>query len=151
MTRLMQRFCAERVRLGGSTGAGWRAAKAAGYAGDEKTLAVRASKLMRDRRVKARIAQLRAEGAEIAEREGVAVMKLARKLEILAKIAEDGEAKDADRVRAIELAARLDGDWGRAGAGDDPGDAKDASAVQVQIVNWVGNGRGPAPEVVGGG
>jgi phage terminase small subunit len=159
MTRLMQRFCAAKLRLGDRRGSGVEAARAAGYQGAESSLKVTASRLMKDPRVRAELARLRNEAktlpaASLKRREKpraikVAVLNLARKLHLLAKLAEDQTAKDSDRIRAIELASKLDGDLGSGRGGLDveavAAAAANASAT-AQVVVWVGNSRGPAPE-----
>lgn len=154
LTRKMQAFCAEKARRGNGRGTGLVSARAAGYTGSDAVVKSRASKLMADPRIRAEIARLRKAGreaaAELAEGNAreveVPALTLARKLLLLAELAEDQTAKDSDRIKAIELASKLDGDLG--GAGGDV-EAVAAAAAQASanatVVVWVGNGRGPQP------
>lgn len=160
LTRLMQRFAAEKARRGNGRGTGLASARAAGYSGSDNVVKSRASKLMADPRIRAEIARLRKEGREAASELAAvsnarpieaAALTLARKLLLLSELAEDRTAKDSDRIKAIELASKLDGDLG--GAGGDV-EAVAAAAAQASanatVVVWVGNGRGPQPEADGG-
>lgn len=171
LTRQMAAFARHKAALGGTRGSGLAAAKAAGYRGSDAVLRVQASKLMKDGRILAEIARIRAaatdlqapagaESAAIAQIDTarrvqareieVATLTLNRKLLILAEIAEDQEAKDSDRIRAVELASKLDGDLGNGTPGEAAIAAAAASASgAAAVVVWVGNARGPAP-VVGG-
>lgn len=164
LTRLMQAFAREKVRLGNGRGTGLAAARAAGYQGNENTLRVRASQLSKDPRIRVEMARLRAEAKASASKPArrspkqrkvsAVALTLGRKLRLLAEIAEDQTAKDSDRIRAIELASKLDGELGGGRAGDVEVVAAAAAQAQASatIVMWVGNGRGPGPEpgVVGG-
>lgn len=161
LTPLMQRFAEERARRGSARGSGIESARAAGYQGSDNTLRVRASQLLRDPRVRAEVARLRlaarsslaaAPATELVEDPGApaVIMGLGRKLRILASIAESTEQKASDRIRAIELASKLDGDLGNARGPQGDLDAVQAAAAAASgparmVVAWVGNARGPAP------
>ena len=160
LTRKMERYCVERLRQRTKIAA----ARAADYQGSSKSLSVRVAKLERDPRIRARIAQLRHDAKASASKPArrspkqrkvsAVALTLGRKLRLLAEIAEDQTAKDSDRIRAIELASKLDGELGGGRAGDVEVVAAAAAQAQASatIVMWVGNGRGPGPEpgVVGG-
>ncbi len=152
-TELQRRFAAGIAR--GLSGA--QAAREAGYRGTSSTLAPLASKLRRKPHVAALIKRLRAEAmaaptqgttaADLAKPPGAVAsserLTLERKLELLAGIATSAEARDADRIRAIELHARLDGELG---AGRELGPSAEPAATAVasaQVVVVVDNGRGP--------
>lgn len=161
LTHQMQAFAQAKATLGDGRGTGLAAARAAGYRGSDATLKVRAAKLMKDGRVRAEIDRIRAAATEmVRERDQnggltagsasssppieVAALTLGRKLLLLAEIAENRAAKDADRIRAMELASRLDGDLS-AGAPSEATITAATATAAATVVVWVGNGRGPLP------
>lgn len=126
-------------------GSGAHAARVAGYAGTDDSLRQRASKLLKHPGVSAAIKARRTEAIEEAGATDSA-MPLSWKLALLKSIAEDDQEKASDRIRAIELAAKLDGDMVAARSG---GSEDDGERLPQTTVVFVDNGRGP-PSIGGG-
>lgn len=95
------RFC--ELIVGGASATS--AYKQAGYVGKGNTAESTASKLLRNPKVQARIAELR---KPITKK---ILMSKDRKREILLEIVTDPKTKQADRMRAIEIDAKLAGDF----------------------------------------
>jgi hypothetical protein len=99
-------------------GDGLRAARAAGYEGNDQTVRVTASQLLKHPAVKAAVSEKieknRRARTAAAKRSGrPAIGSLSRRLEILMAIAEDTGEAARDRIKAVEVAAELAGEKGR--------------------------------------
>lgn len=139
-------------------GDGVRAARAAGYSGGNHALAVRAHQLLQnpeirdaiDLRIRERAladAQAREKRlAELAATPAAPMSRSVRRLALLHELAEDRNLPAIDRVRAMKLAAEIDGDIGRGRL--DPS-ALPPDPRQLEIPGTEGppepmlNGRGP--------
>lgn len=127
------------------------AARAAGYAGDANALAVAGHRLLKNAKIQ-RALRARQARVEDAAREGTSeageatadptILDLAAEQRALTEIVRDPSATHRDRIRAIEVLARMQGHFVPTtdALGEDEG--------AVQIVVWRGNGRGPAPQQV---
>lgn len=97
-------------------GDGVRAARAAGYAGNDRTLAVQAAKNLRHEGVRAALAD-RDRAAAAARAEATAALATGwtttARLGALRELAEHPATPPRDRIRAIALASEITGDLGR--------------------------------------
>lgn len=91
--------------LGEGEAVGWRSAEIAGYTGSRKTLTEQSSRLLASNVVKAEIERLR--GTLTSER----IMTATRRQELLSEFAEDTSAEYKDRIKAIEVLGKMQGDF----------------------------------------
>jgi len=89
--------------MGSCEGHGVRAARLAGYLGDEDTLAVTASRLIRSAKISKEIEQLQASSPLVATRD--------ERLQVLTSMMRDSTLSPKDRQRAIELLGKTFGDY----------------------------------------
>lgn len=113
LTELQRAFVAEYR----GEGDGARAARAAGYQGDDKTVSVAVARLLKhplvlealEARRAERAAQAAAQPPETTRTTGTAT----ERLELLMALARDPQVHPRDRVKAIATAAQLAGELGR--------------------------------------
>lgn len=91
--------------LGEGEAVGWRSAEIAGYTGTKKSLIEQSSRLLASNVVKAEIERVR--GALTSER----IMTATRRQELLSEFAEDTSAEYKDRIKAIEVLGKMQGDF----------------------------------------
>lgn len=141
LTVRRQAFC---VALAANPSNATQAARVAGFKGSDAVLAVTATRLRKDPRIKAEVARLRAElsaDAAAAIPPGAA-MNRAEAILTLSSIARDKAQPVGGRVRAVRELGLLEGWYGLDGDGDAPSGS--GVTVQTQVVVVVDNGRGPA-------
>ena len=91
--------------LGEGEAVGWRSAEIAGYTGSRKTLTEQSSRLLASNVIKAEIERVR--GSLTSER----IMTATRRQELLSEFAEDTSAEYKDRIKAIEVLGKMQGDF----------------------------------------
>ncbi len=91
--------------LGEGEAVGWRSAEIAGYTGTKKSLIEQSSRLLASNVIKAEIERVR--GALTSER----IMTATRRQELLSEFAEDTSAEYKDRIKAIEVLGKMQGDF----------------------------------------
>lgn len=91
--------------LGEGEAVGWRSAEIAGYTGTKKSLIEQSSRLLASNVVKAEIERVR--GTLTSER----IMTATRRQELLSEFAEDTSAEYKDRIKAIEVLGKMQGDF----------------------------------------
>ena len=106
-----ERFC-QLYAVSGNASAAYRGA---GYAPKtESSCTSCSSKLLTNADIQARIAELTEEARAIAERNAIADISEIRRVMTQIVRGEIDDAKSADRIRAADLIARLDGAYGAA-------------------------------------
>lgn len=91
--------------LGEGEAVGWRSAEIAGYTGTKKSLIEQSSRLLASNVIKAEIERVR--GTLTSER----IMTATRRQELLSEFAEDTSAEYKDRIKAIEVLGKMQGDF----------------------------------------
>jgi phage terminase small subunit len=103
LTEKQRRFV--EAYVGTAQGNATVAARMAGYSGDDATLAPIGSKLTRNDKVAAAIEAAR------SPRTKRAIIDRERRQQLLSEIAEKGDAQDRDRIKAIEVLGKMQGDF----------------------------------------
>lgn len=130
LTERQRRFV--EAYVGKAEGNATEAARLAGYSGDDAQLAVRGSEAVRNRNV--------AEAIEAARKSRTrrAILTREQRQELLTEFANDVQAETKDRIKAIEVLGKMQGDFIERREVEHKGAA-------VSFV-FESNGRGPAPE-----
>ncbi len=131
LTEKQRRFV--EAYVGEAQGNATQAARLAGYSGDDPTLAVAGAKLIRNGKV--------AEAIEAARKPRTrrAILTRDERQALLTEFANDAGAEVKDRIKAIEVLGKMQGDF------IEKHEVEHRGAMVVRVV-MPDNGRGPAPE-----